>query len=291
MLLCSLAHASPQFTLSGVPVCTGTHSQGGGVCVPAVFCPPAGLDLPRLGPLHPPGWAPTCWRAQHTPFGGGSVPLCPPPPAHRGPLTSSSAPQYACMCVCVCVYVSVGCCHFYQVSRISPYGHPGVLGSGHSHRSRPTVRAQGASLWYHSTSVICTLDQNLARCPRTTLEVRVVAPWLPPGRLHGNSSTSPSWPCCPVCCVCDGAITAGGARGSEAASMPTHSATFSEKGALDARLPPPAPRHAHSGNRTHDLSGASPTLSPVELAGDPCVYVSVCVCNWWSLGAILTGCP
>ena len=128
-----------------------------------------------------------------------------------------------------CVCGGGGYCHFYQVSRISPYGHSGVLGSGHSHRSRPTVRAQGASLWYPSTSVICTLDQNLARCPETTLEVRVVAPWLPPGQLHGNSSTSPSWPCCPVCCVCDGAITAGGARGSEAASMPTHSATFPER--------------------------------------------------------------
>ena len=134
-----------------------------------------------------------------------------------------------------------GCCHFYQVSRISPYGHSGVLGSGHSHRSRPTVRAQGASLRYPSTSVICTLDQILARCPRTTLEVRVVAPWLPPGQLHGNSSTSPSWPCCPVCCVCDGAITAGGARGSEAASMPTQSATFSERVPLTHgfRRPPP----------------------------------------------------
>ena len=134
-----------------------------------------------------------------------------------------------------------GDCHFYQVSRISPYGHSGVLGSGHSHRSRPTVRAQGASLCYPSTTVICTLDQNLARCPRTTPEVRVVAPWLPPGQLHGNSSTSPSWPCCPVCCVCDGAITAGGARGSEAASMPTHSATFSERVPLTHgyRRPPP----------------------------------------------------
>ena len=120
-----------------------------------------------------------------------------------------SCPVCVCVCVCVCVYVCMCVCvcvwwycHFYQVSRISPYGHSGVLGLGRSHRSRPTVRAQRASLCYPSTSVICTLDQNLARCPRTTLEVRVVAPWLPPGQLHGNSSTSPSWPCCPVCCVC-----------------------------------------------------------------------------------------
>ena len=153
--------------------------------------------------------------------------------------------ERVCVCVlereCVCARVCGGYCHFYQVSRISPCGHSGALGSGHSHRSRPTVRAQGASLCYPSTSVICTLDQNLARCPRTTLEVRVVAPWLPPGRLHGNSSTSPSWPCCPVCGVCDGAITAGGARGSEAASMPTHSATFPERMPLThgCRRPPP----------------------------------------------------
>ena len=114
----------------------------------------------------------------------------------------------------LCVWGGGGYCHFYQVSRISLYGHSGVLGLGRSHRSRPTVlslyghsgvlglgrshrsrptvRAQGASLCGPSTSVICTLDQNLARCPRTTLEVRVVAPWLPPGQLHGNSSAGPA---------------------------------------------------------------------------------------------------
>ena len=97
--------------------------------------------------------------------------------------------RYISVCMYVCIYTQgVGYCHFYQVSRISPYGHSGVLGSGHSHRSRPTVRAQGASLCYPSTSVICTLDQNLARCPRTTLGVRVVAPWLPPGQLHSTVS-------------------------------------------------------------------------------------------------------
>ena len=90
MLLCSHAHASPRVALSGVPVCTGAHPRGGGVRVPA------GLGLPRLGPLHPSGWAPTRRRAQHTPFGGGGVPLRPPPLAHRGPLADSSAPQYAC---------------------------------------------------------------------------------------------------------------------------------------------------------------------------------------------------
>ena len=56
----------------------------------------------------------------------------------------------------------------------------------------PTVQARGASLCCPSTSAISTLGQNLARCPRTTLEVGVVAPWLPPFQLHGISSTSPS---------------------------------------------------------------------------------------------------
>ena len=58
---------------------------------------------------------------------------------------------------------------------------------------------------------------------------------------------------------------------------------FPKEDALDSRLPPPASRHARSGDRTHDLSVARPTLSPVELAGDPmcvCVCVCVCVCIW-----------
>ena len=101
----------------------------------------------------------------------------------------------------------------------------------------------------------------------------VVAPWLPPGQLHGMSSTSPSSPCCPVCCMCIGASTAGGARGSEAASTAYSFGDFPRKDALDARLPPPASRHARSGDRTHDLTVARPTLSPVECAGDPCVCV------------------
>ena len=46
----------------------------------------------------------------------------------------------------------------------------------------------------------------------------LVAPWLLPGQLHGISAASLSSPCCPVCCVCIGAFTAGGARSSEAAS-------------------------------------------------------------------------
>ena len=64
----------------------------------------------------------------------------------------------------------------------------------------------------------------------------VVALWLPPGQLHGMSSTSPSSPCCPVCCMCIGASTAGGARGSEAASTAYSFGDFPRKDALDARL-------------------------------------------------------
>ena len=86
MLLCSHAHASPRVALSGVPVCP----------CPLSFVPPLALTCLAWGPLHPPGWAPIRRRAQHTPFGGGGVQLCPPPPlAHRGPLTDSSASQYA----------------------------------------------------------------------------------------------------------------------------------------------------------------------------------------------------
>ena len=46
-------------------------------------------------------------------------------------------------CVCVCVCVARVFHHFYQVSRLSVYGHTGVLGSGRSHYSRPTVQARG----------------------------------------------------------------------------------------------------------------------------------------------------
>ena len=38
MLPCSLAHASPQVALSGVPICTGAHSRGGGVRVCVCVC-------------------------------------------------------------------------------------------------------------------------------------------------------------------------------------------------------------------------------------------------------------
>ena len=67
----------------------------GGFGSPLSFVPPLASACLVWGPLHPPGWAPARRCAQHTPFGGGGVPFC-PPPAHRGPLTDSSALQYAC---------------------------------------------------------------------------------------------------------------------------------------------------------------------------------------------------
>ena len=87
MLLCSHAHASPRVALSGLPVCTGAHSRGGGVRVAAVFCPPAGLNLPRLGPLAAPGVGPylsAC--AAHAVWGRGCAALPPPPPCPSGSL-------------------------------------------------------------------------------------------------------------------------------------------------------------------------------------------------------------
>ena len=50
---------------------------------------------------------------------------------------------------------------------------------------------------------------------------------------------------------------------------PTQFGDFPRKDALDAQLPPPASRHARSGDPSHDLSVGRPTLSPVELAEDP----------------------
>ena len=98
----------------------------------------------------------------------------------------------------------------------------------------------------------------------------VVAPWLPPGQLHGISSASPSSPCCPVLCVYWGFSQLVGLAAARRPPRPTQFGDFPRKDALDARLPPPAYRQARSGDRSHDLSVARPTLSPVELAGDVC---------------------
>ena len=222
-------HAAPPCAPKGTCTCSALlYEWGGGVPLP-LHCPPLspfGLCDP------PPHMSSLCFRCRRVPLSRGLSGCCCAPPVcarGRGVCVRGCPP----VCVCVCVGGWVGYCHFYQVSRISPYGHSGVLGLGRSHRSRPTVRAQGASLCHPSTSVICTLDQNLARWPRTTLEVRVVAPWLPLCQLHGNSSTSPLWPCCPVCCVCWGNHSwwCSRQRGG------IHAYSFSDflrKGALDA---------------------------------------------------------
>ena len=71
-----------------------------------------------------------------------------------------------------------------------------LAGSGQMEGLHPAAYGLGSQIRGNHV-----LGQNLARCPRATLEVGVVAPWLPPGQLHGISSTSPSSPCCPACCL------------------------------------------------------------------------------------------
>ena len=163
----------------------------------------------------------------------------------------------------VCVYVC-GYYRFYQVFPLDLSGHTAILGSGHS---PPIIAGLRCRPRYIPVLPLNQCDMHFRPEPDSLPQDHpgsgVVAPWLPLGQLHVNSSTSPSSPCHPVCCVCNGAFTAGGARGSGAAST-----AYS--------------RHARSGDRSHDLLVARPTLSPVELAGDPCgnmcVHVSVCVC-------------
>ena len=70
---------------------------------------------------------------------------------------------------------------------------------------------------------------------------------------------------------------------------PTQFGHFPRKDALDA---PPTSKHAQSGNRSHNLSVARPTLSPVELSGDPCVcaWVGGWVGGWKSQLLLGTSC-
>ena len=91
------------------------------------------------------------------------------------------------MCVCVCA--RMGFHHFHQVSRLSLYGHTGVLGSGCSPLVRPTVQARGVT--------VLPLDQcdmhfrpGPDLLPQDHPGSGVVAPWLPLGRLNGISSMS-----------------------------------------------------------------------------------------------------
>ena len=125
-----------------------------------------------------------------------------------------------------------GCCfhQFYQVPRLSLYGHTGVLGSGRS----PFGEAHGAGQGCFPVLPLDQCDMHFrpepGALPQDHLGSGVVAPYLPLGQLHGISLTSPSSPCCPVCCVCIGACTAGGARGSEVASTAYSIWLFSQKG-------------------------------------------------------------
>ena len=77
-----------------------------------------------------------------------------------------------CVCVCVCAGVEgVGFHHFYQVSRLSLYGHTGVLGSGRSPLEQAHGAGQGCVPVLPLDQCDMHLGQNLACCPRTTLEV------------------------------------------------------------------------------------------------------------------------
>ena len=72
-----------------------------------------------------------------------------------------------CVCLCLCLCVVSPVLLGLPVEPVWPHWRPRVG----SPLVRPTVQARGASLCCPSTSAICTLGQNLARCPRTTLEV------------------------------------------------------------------------------------------------------------------------
>ena len=104
-------------------------------------------------------------------------------------------------CGIVCVWRGGGVYHCYRASRLTLYGHTGVLGSGRSPFGEAHGAGQGCVPVLPLDQCDMHLGQTPARCPRTTLEVGVVAPWLPPGQRHGISSTSPSSPCCPACCL------------------------------------------------------------------------------------------
>ena len=122
------------------------------------------------------------------------------------------------------------------------------------------------------------LSHNMARCPRTTLEVGL---WLRGFRRASSTViVQRARHCHGARCV---VFVMGQSQLVVLAAVrrpprPTQLGDSPRKDALDARLPPAASRHARSGNRSHDLTVARPMLSPVELAGDPCVRMCVCVC-------------
>ena len=134
------------------------------------------------------------------------------------------------VCVGVCVCVRAGYYRFYQVFPVGPvwpHWRPrvGLLPIIAGLRCRPGVHPCIAP-----RPVRYALRPEPGSLPQDHPGSGVVAPWLPLGQLHGNSSTSPSSPCCPVCCVCIGVFTAGGARGSEAASTAYSIWRFPQKG-------------------------------------------------------------
>ena len=147
------------------------------------------------------------------------------------------------------------------------------------HLCRPTVQARGASLCCPSTSVICTLGHNLARCPRTTLEMgwwlrgfrRARSTVLVQRARHRHVAR------CVVCVL--RLLQLVVLTAARLPPQPTQFGDFPRKDALDVRLPPPASMHAQYGNRSHNLPVARPTLSPGILV-HACVCMYVCVCVW-----------
>ena len=78
-----------------------------------------------------------------------------------------------CTCVCVCVCVCVWLYRFYQVFLVGPVWPHWLPRVGSlPHHSRPTVQARGICVpVLPLDQCVMHLGQNLARCPRATLEV------------------------------------------------------------------------------------------------------------------------
>ena len=157
--------------------------------------------------------------------------------ARRGLSSASARPVCVCVCVCVCA-IYKWYYRFYQfflVGLVWPHWRPrvGSLPIIAGLRCRPGVHPCIAP-----RPVRYALGPEPGSLPQDHPGSGVVAPWLPLGQLHSNRSTSPSLPCHPVCCVCIGTFTAGGARGSQAASTAYSIWRFPPKGctAATARL-------------------------------------------------------
>ena len=112
----------------------------------------------------------------------------------------------------------------------------GVLGLGRS----PLVQA----LLGWGYLIVCPQPVRYALWARTWLAAPG-SPWkwdvssvASAGQLHGISSKSPSLPCCPVCCVCDGATMVGSTCSSKVASM-AYNWAISPTQFGDSHRPPP----------------------------------------------------